>query len=114
MGVRRGGQGRAMADTTPLHTHTHTHTLGSKETKTSTLECIEISSNAENFSSQECKEKQKSTHTIQIVKQKDDKKVMALRDGSGWGDPIDRPGLPLKFSFNVKLENSFFSAVITL
>ena len=51
-------------------------------------------SKVNNFGSQECKQKQKidSHHSDYTTKNKKVKKVMDLRDGSGWGDTSDRPG----------------------
>ena len=47
-------------------------------------------SNAENFGLQECKQKQKSSHTGKIRKQKTRLKTTGLAGGYGRGDPIDR------------------------
>ena len=48
----------------------HTHTLQSKENEKHHSRMEGNWSDAENFGSQECKQKQKLTHTTQIIKQK--------------------------------------------
>ena len=46
-------------------------------------------SNLEYLWSQECKQKQQSTHTTQIIKQKTRLKSNELAGRDGWGDPVD-------------------------
>ena len=50
----------------------------------------ETSSNAENFGCEECKQKEKSSHTGKTRKQKQDKKLLASWVGSGWEVSIER------------------------
>ena len=52
----------------------------------------ETNSNVKNFASQECKQKEKSSHTVNIKKQKNKIKIIALKVGSGWGDSSERRG----------------------
>ena len=68
----------------------HTRRIQSKETKNSTLECKKNESNAKKCGSEECKQKQKSSHTGKIIKQKTLAKVLASREGFERGDPIKR------------------------
>ena len=50
-------------------------------------------SNLEYLGSQECKQKQKPTHTAQIIQQKTRLKSNGLAGRVGWGDTIDRTGI---------------------
>ena len=66
------------------------HTLESKETEKSALECKE---NSQILKIPDHKNVNKNRLTpLKLYSKKHDKKVMDSRDGSGWGDKIDRPG----------------------
>ena len=47
-----------------------THTLQSKETRNSTLECMENNQTLKKSGCEDCKQKQKSSHTGKITTQK--------------------------------------------
>ena len=66
------------------------HTLESKEKEKQHSRMQGKWSNAENFGSQECKQKEKSSHTGKIRNQKIRKITNGLAGGLGRGDPIER------------------------
>ena len=69
-----------------------TDTLESKKRKNVTLECKENSQTL-NISDHKTVNKSKNRLTpLKLYSKKHDKKGMALREGSGWVDPIGRPG----------------------
>ena len=72
---------RAHRPTTPP---THTHTIESKETKTSTLECIESNQKLRISHVKNVNKRKKSSYINKFRQQKKDKKVMAQRERSGW------------------------------
>ena len=66
------------------------HTLESKEQENQRSRMQGNQSNAENFGSQECKQKEKSSHTGKIRNQKNKIKYKGLAGEFGQGDPVDR------------------------
>ena len=64
--------------------NTHTHTLESKEKEKQHSRMQGKRSNLLNIWSQECKKKEKSSHTTQIIKQKTWLKSNGLAGQVGW------------------------------
>ena len=76
--------------TDPPPTHTHTRKQRKRRNNHSRMQGKQ--SKMKIFGSEECKQKLKSTHTTQIIKEKTRLKNNGLARRVGWGDKINRRG----------------------